>query len=132
MGDREYNREYAKQKYDDFRVRKDQVSLESFGGKCYLCGSSENYQYYHLHHIEYGPDSDYVRNSKAQWTREMRLREAEEHPERFRLLCPKCHRLITTAGNYLVRQLEIRPDVPLGLFQKMVMLEVVNRLEYVV
>ncbi len=132
MGDREYNRVYAKQRYDDFRVRKDQVSLEHFGGHCFLCGACENYEHYHLHHIEYGPDADYQRNSKAQWTREMRLREAEEHPERFRLLCPKCHRLVTTVGNYLIRQLEIRPDVPVEQFLALATLELNNRLEYVV
>ncbi len=132
MGGREYNRAYAKQKYDDFRVRKDQVSLEHFGGCCFLCGASENYEHYHLHHIEYGPDAEYQRNSKAQWTREMRLREAEEHPERFRLLCPKCHRLVTTVGNYLVRQLEIRRDVPVEQFLALATLELNNRLEYVV
>lgn len=133
MGDREYNREYAKSRYADFRVLKDQISLNLFGGKCFLCGETEGYQGFHLHHVTYHPDdSSYRRNSKAQWTREMRVKEAQEHPERFTLLCPKCHRLVTSVGNFLVRQLEARPDLPIQTFIDLVLTEMKNRLVYVV
>jgi hypothetical protein len=105
---RDYGREYTARRYTEFRKQKDQISQEVFGGRCGLCGSTENSGHYHLHHLEYDPEqSAYKRNSKAQWTRTLRLREAQNHPERFELLCQSCHRLVTTLGGYIIRRLKI-------------------------
>jgi 5-methylcytosine-specific restriction endonuclease McrA len=96
------------ERYARFREKKDQISRDFFGGKCFLCGRTDNYQEYHLHHIEYDPEeSNYDTHSRAFWTRVRRLKEATEHPERFRLLCQSCHRLITSLGNTLVNEVRV-------------------------
>jgi 5-methylcytosine-specific restriction endonuclease McrA len=119
---------YARKQYQDFRDEKDAISLGAFGGRCFLCGDTEGYQFFHLHHIDYDPlDSSYKRNSKAQWTRRLRVREATLHPERFRLLCPKCHRLVTSVGTYFLRRLEVFPNVDPTFFFELALLELKNR-----
>jgi len=89
---REYDRLRQRRLYQEFRDLKDHVCLDIMGGECYLCGRTDNANEYHLHHVEYHPtESAYPKNAKSQWARVKRAREAEAHPERFRLLCPKCH-----------------------------------------
>ena len=127
---KQYNRDYVKANYDKFRVEKDEISLSLFGGKCWLCGGTDNFQHYHLHHLEYNPeDSSYRRNSKAQWTRQLRLEEAKAHPERFKLLCPRCHRLVTSVGTYLLRRWQpVDGELEFENFLWLVLLEMKNRL----
>lgn len=129
----EYDNQYKKARYGEFRAERDRVTLEIYGGKCFLCGSDHGYNQYHFHHLEYHPeDSAYTRNSKAQWTRNLRLQEATDHPDRFVLLCPPCHRLVTTLGTHLLKKLAIARnarDVDLEKLLNLVMIEVENRHE---
>ena len=127
---RKTNREIQKGQYAKFREAKEKVSLEQFGGKCWLCGKSYGWEGYHLHHIDYTNESLYERNSKALWTRRLRVAEATEHPERFRLLCPACHRLITGIGNYFVNRFEVLPkDLSIDKVFELAFLETVNRVK---
>jgi len=101
---KEYDRNRSKQLYDQFRQDKDRVCLEIMGGACYVCGNTEGANKYHLHHVHYHPtESNYERSSKSQWTRVQRVREATAHPERFKLLCGPCHRLVTALGHQMSR-----------------------------
>lgn len=91
---KEYDRLRAKRTYEDFKKRKNNLVVNVFNGKCFLC-SAEHRKGFHLHHVFYHAiESNYPRNSKAMSTRLKRLAEAEKNPERFRLLCPKCHILL--------------------------------------
>jgi len=60
-------------------------AITNLGGFCRSCFSKDDLQ---LHHIAYLPLS--TRNSEKSdyWKR---AREALEHPERFELLCKRCH-----------------------------------------
>jgi hypothetical protein len=130
---KEYDRQYKQTQYEEFRKLKDWVTEELFEGECFLCGTQEGHTEFHLHHLRYHPeDSSYARNSKAQWTRNLRLKEAIEHPERFRLLCPACHRMVTTLGNHIIRKTKAadkKRDVDLDLLLNLVVMEVKNRQE---
>lgn len=65
-----------------------------FNGECYLCAKPAG-RNFHLHHHEYHPtESDYPRSGRSLYIRLKRLSEAEIHPERFRLLCARCHRRV--------------------------------------
>ena len=61
--------------------------LQKLGGKCEGCGAKQRL---HLHLIYYSKNS-------AKWVEgkhdpyNQREKEADEHPERFLLLCPTCH-----------------------------------------
>ena len=80
----------VKMQYAEFKNRRVSV-MELLGGKCHLCGTAAE-KGFHLHHVRYDPiESEYPRHCKNMWAREKRLSEAENHPERFALLCPKCH-----------------------------------------
>ena len=125
----EYDRDYSAERYTEFRALKNQVSLELFGGRCFLCDNTNNYEEYHFHHLAYDPtDSSYARNSKALWTRILRVKEAQAHPERFRLLCPDCHRLVTTLGTHILKRHRLgRRKADLALLMALVEREVENR-----
>jgi len=100
----EKDREYSAKRYEDFRQRKDKLCLETLGGRCYICLEDEGANEYHLHHLEYVEgESDYNRDSDSLWNRIRRLEEAEAHPERFRLLCPKCHRAVSSIQGHIER-----------------------------
>jgi len=60
-------------------------AILKLGEKCKKCGSMENLQ---LHHITYAEDSVKWWESGEYWKR---AKEAFEHPERFELICKKCH-----------------------------------------
>lgn len=99
--DREYQRKRAEKLYADFCERRLKV-FNLLGGKCFLC-EKPAVKGFHLHHVEYHPtESDYPRNSKSMVTRLKRLKEAEEHPERFCLLCPKHHSMV----EFMLRKLK--------------------------
>jgi len=63
---------------------RDQAIL-NLGGMCKSCFSKDDLQ---LHHIAYLPLSVRYTEKSDYWKR---AREALEHPERFELLCKKCH-----------------------------------------
>ncbi len=126
---KEYDRQYLRKLYAKFRERKDRLAKEQFDGRCFLCGSTEgDGSHFHLHHTVYTESSNYTRNSKAMWTREMRLREAEEHPENFALLCEKCHRLVTSVGNYLLTRWQpFDGKLNFDMFAYLMITEMINR-----
>ncbi len=68
-------------------MKRRELVLQNLGGKCVKCGTKKRL---HLHHVKYEKDS-------ARWIEgkhdpyNAREKEAYEHPERFKLFCPKCH-----------------------------------------
>lgn len=60
-------------------------AISNLGGMCKSCFSKDNLQ---LHHIAYLPLSTRNNEKSDYWKR---AREALEHPERFQLLCKRCH-----------------------------------------
>ena len=88
---KEYDRNRSRTSYENFKERKIRI-VNLLDGKCKLCESEE--KGLHLHHAIYHPtESDFKRTSRSLWNRLRRLKEAEEHPERFQLLCGRCHLL---------------------------------------
>ena len=89
-----YDAEHQRKLYAVYKEQR-QALEEQFGNVCYLCNQSKR-KCFHLHHRVYHPtESDYPRNSRSMHVRRKRLKEAQDHPERFSLLCPTCHKLIT-------------------------------------
>ncbi len=89
-----YDNKRSSHLYSEFRRRKDEIH-EILGGSCALCKTSKASHGWHLHHLYYDPvESNYPKNSKSMSTRWKRLIEAENHPERFLLLCVHCHRIV--------------------------------------
>ena len=73
--------------------------LEKLGGKCERCGTKHRL---HLHHIYYAKDSvRWVEGKHDPYN--AREKEADQHPERFQLLCVTCH------GNYHEEQVRTTP-----------------------
>lgn len=92
---KEYDRQRAAKVYEDFKARKAKL-VAKFGGRCAGCSTTNPKRGdWHLHHTSYTDESNYPRNSKAMSTRIKRLEEAERNPERFRMLCPRCHHIVT-------------------------------------
>lgn len=92
---KEYDRKHSADVYADYRKRKDALALNTFGGCCYVCGKTEDFEKFHLHHVYYHvTESAYPRHSKSMNIRLKRLKEAEVNSERFRLICPPCHRAV--------------------------------------
>jgi hypothetical protein len=101
------DQKYSAAKYEQFRIDKDHVCLNVLGGECYICGDDEDAQNFHLHHVVYDEEeSAYARNSKSFHVRRKRLDEAMEHPERFKLLCPACHRSVSSVQGHVQRMVE--------------------------
>ena len=89
-----YDAAHQRKLYVVYRQQRDDLE-EQLGNVCYLCKQGKR-NCFHLHHREYHPtESNYPRHSNAMSVRRKRLKEAQAHPERFALLCPTCHRLIT-------------------------------------
>lgn len=86
-----YNRQRRAEEYADFQTRRREFVSQK-GGDCYLCGITN--VHFHFHHLEYSEESNYPRNSKSMSTRWKRLLEAEAFPDRFAILCPRCHGLV--------------------------------------
>ena len=64
------------------------------GGKCIFCGSKTALQCHHLKYDKSYPKRRKV-NGKLVGYRLNPVYEALKHPERFRLLCQKCHNVVT-------------------------------------
>ncbi len=60
-------------------------AILGLGGVCRSCFTKDNLQ---LHHVAYLPLSTRNNEKSDYWKR---AREALEHPERFQLLCKRCH-----------------------------------------
>jgi len=96
---KEYDRIHTAALYEEFQIRKERLVREKFEGKCFLC-DKEGWKGFHFHHIWYHEtESNYPRHSKAMNIRWKRLKEAEQHPERFKVLCGPCHRLVESLKN---------------------------------
>jgi hypothetical protein len=93
---KEYDRKRAKEMYDVFKARRDKLLKEQFGDQCFLCykKTTKGRPGMHLHHLFYGDESNYPKNGKLMAIRIKRVEEAEQFPERFKLLCPRCHRMV--------------------------------------
>lgn len=126
---KEYDKGYVAKRYDAFRERKDTLHKDVFGGCCFLCGATQGWQSFHLHHREYHPEeSAYARDSHSLWTRINRVAEAEAHPERFRLLCNACHRLITNfASTAFLRITRLRNQPDFEKFMDLITREMLER-----
>jgi 5-methylcytosine-specific restriction endonuclease McrA len=68
---------------ENYRTQR-RLALRTLGGRCAKCGDS-NLARLELHHVRYAQGS--VRDGHAR----ARVMEALKHPERFKLLCRKCH-----------------------------------------
>ena len=91
---REYDRLHQQKLYEEYKIRREKVYV-MLGNKCELCDGDKR-KHFHLHHRYYHPiESNYPRHSNAMNVRFKRLKEAENCPERFALLCPTCHRVVT-------------------------------------
>ena len=64
------------------------------GGKCIFCGSKTALQRHHIKYDKYYPKKRKV-NDKWVGYRLNPVYEALKRPEDFRLLCPKCHNVVT-------------------------------------
>jgi hypothetical protein len=88
---KEYDKQRAKNLYSLFIARREKA-VESFGKSCFLCKENGKRKDFQFHHLWYHPiESNYDVHAKSMWIREKRLKEVEEHPERFVLLCGECH-----------------------------------------
>ena len=62
-------------------------TVNSFGGKCSICGYDKCRAALHFHHLD--------KSEKYKWNvkgdKGSSLREIKAHPERFQLLCSNCH-----------------------------------------
>jgi len=64
--------------------KKKREARRLLGGKCFVCGTNRRLEFHHI---------KYARSSKRNWNEV----EVLKHPERFRLLCHKCHNVATYA-----------------------------------
>ena len=64
--------------------KKKREARRLLGGKCFVCGTNRRLEFHHI---------KYTRSSKQNWNEV----EVLKHPERFRLLCHKCHNVVTYA-----------------------------------
>ena len=64
--------------------KKKREARRRLGGKCFVCGTNRRLEFHHI---------KYTRSSKQNWNEV----EVLKHPERFRLLCNKCHNVVTYA-----------------------------------
>ena len=62
--------------------KKKREARRLLGGKCFVCGTNRRLEFHHI---------KYTRSSKQNWNEV----EVLKHPERFRLLCHKCHNVVT-------------------------------------
>ena len=86
---KEYNRQRQREKYAEFKQRRI-AFIKKKGNCCALCRKTK--KIYNLAHKEYHiTESDYARHAKSMSVRWKRLIEAENNPDRFNVLCSKCH-----------------------------------------
>jgi len=90
---KKYDRKHGQTKYQKYKEERKEV-LESMGNCCEICGHTG---VLHLHHKWYDEKSDYPRTSNG-WSRIRRVREAKAEPEKFALLCNRCHRSVHWAA----------------------------------
>jgi hypothetical protein len=84
---KEYDRKHQQEIYEQYKQDRLQL-LETLGNCCAICRSDTNHL--HLHHKYYDNDSNYPRTGNG-WSRVKRVKEAMKNPDKFLLLCAKCH-----------------------------------------
>lgn len=90
-------------RYTELRLT---VTMEVYNeAKCLVCGFQSPSNVFH--HVEYAQNEEYARDGKSLSSREKRCREAADCPERFVLLCQKCH---IGLGPIVARLLELSPS----------------------
>lgn len=106
---KEYDRAHNKALYTQFQEQRVKV-FALLGDECYLCRIPA-VKGFHLHHISYHKtESAYARHSNSMNTRLKRSQEAFDHPERFKLLCPQCHRKVEFLRTGKVKLDRVRLD----------------------
>lgn len=75
--------EIRARKYKSQRKKK-REARRLLGGKCFVCGTNRRLEFHHI---------KYTESSKQNWNEV----EVLKHPENFRLLCHKCHNVVTYA-----------------------------------
>ena len=87
---------YSKKKRLEYRNRDRKNALNLFGNNCEVCKGNWYLEFHHLFYAsDSGKDGDAI------------LREVLKHPERFKLLCKKCHSCITWLSKIDKNQLPI-------------------------
>lgn len=90
MRDKEAERQHQRNIYREYKARRERL-VELFGSQCWLCGKKN--RIFNFHHLVIGPYGRY--GHASMWRRLQQLREIEESPETFRLVCTPCHYWIT-------------------------------------
>ena len=85
---KEYDRSRSKKMYDKYKDdRKRALDLKGFKCQCCPQTSANKLQF---HHLYYDEKSNYPRTSNG-WSRIKRVAEVLDDPNKFCLLCSKCH-----------------------------------------
>lgn len=92
---RDNDRKQMKVKYGRYKTKRAELIIQ-FGSKCWVCDGDYLLQF---HHLEYGELGKL--GHASMWRRIQHLREIEQFPERFKLLCGKCHSVVTFTGDRL-------------------------------
>lgn len=80
-------RRCSKQRWRVIEKEKRRVLREQFGGKCSRCGYDKCEAALHFHHKDASEKYDWNVKGKTGAS----IREVEAHPERFELVCVRCH-----------------------------------------
>ncbi len=86
-----YDRQHSKDNYTKYKQERALVLIQ-LGGRCVGCDCQDEKRL-QLHHKYYDANSDYPRTSNG-WSRIKRVREASKEPDKFHLLCGRCHKQI--------------------------------------
>ena len=95
----EKKKERVRLQYERIKQKREQLRQEVeklLGEQCFACGKKGRLE---LHHKVYGLEGGYFNHCRAQASIIIR-KEALIHPERFALLCWRCHMVVTTFEKY--------------------------------
>lgn len=87
---REYDRLRAKRLYEEYKQKRHEL-IKQFGSRCWICDRSD--KRLEFHHLRYHKEGKYGHASL--WRRIQMLKEIEEYPEDFRLLCNAHHKTVS-------------------------------------
>lgn len=88
MDKKERDRQRAKELYAEYKRKRVEL-IEKFGSKCFICQGNGRLEF---HHMKYHKEGKY---GHSMWRRIQMLKEIEEHPEDFRLLCNLHHKIVS-------------------------------------
>ncbi len=75
----------SKKQWRTIEKEKRKSLKEQFGGKCNRCDYSKCFAALHFHHLDSSEKYKYSKKGDAS------LKEIQQHPERFELICANCH-----------------------------------------